>query len=74
MSPLEPRPDSPAEAPEEPQILVSTREEISGSGIRSRRGLRTRHRLERNPERPLATRMEIGLSRGQKSGSLMFLS
>ena len=36
MSPLETRPDSPVETPEEPQDHVSTGEESSGSGLYSR--------------------------------------
>ena len=35
-----------------PKIHVSTGEESSGSGTISTQGLRTRHRRERNPERP----------------------
>ena len=35
-----------------PKIHVSTGEESSGSGTDSKQGLRTRHRRERNPERP----------------------
>ena len=35
-----------------PKIHVSTAEESSGSGTDSTQGLRTRHRPERNPERP----------------------
>ena len=35
-----------------PKIHVSTREESSGSGTESKQDLRTRHRRERNPERP----------------------
>ena len=35
-----------------PKIHVSTGEESSGSGTDSTQGLRTRHRQERNPERP----------------------
>ena len=35
-----------------PKIHVSTGEESSGSGTDSTQGLRTRHRWERNPERP----------------------
>ena len=35
-----------------PKIHVSTGEESSGSGTDSTRGLRPRHRRERNPERP----------------------
>ena len=62
MSPLKMRTDSPVETPEEHQVHVSTEEEISVSGFGSRRGLRTRQRLERNPERLLVTRMETGIS------------
>ena len=35
-----------------PKIHVNTGEESSGSGTDSTQGLRTRHRWERNPERP----------------------
>ena len=35
-----------------PKIHVSTGEESSGSGTDSTQGLRSRHRRERNPERP----------------------
>ena len=35
-----------------PKIYVSTGEESSGSGTHSTQGLRSRHRRERNPERP----------------------
>ena len=35
-----------------PKIHVSTGEESSGSGTDSTQGLRTRHRRDRNPERP----------------------
>ena len=35
-----------------PKIHVSTREESSGSGTESKQDLRTRHRRERNPQRP----------------------
>ena len=35
-----------------PKIHVSTGEESSGSGTDSTQGIRPRHRLERNPERP----------------------
>ena len=35
-----------------PKIHASTGEETSGSGTDSTQVLRTRHRLERNPERP----------------------
>ena len=35
-----------------PKIHISTGEESSGSGTDSKQGLRTRHRRERNPERP----------------------
>ena len=35
-----------------PKINVSTGEESSGSGTDSTQDLRTRHRRERNPERP----------------------
>ena len=45
-----------------PKIHVSTGEESSGSGTDSTQGLRPRHRRERNPERPRATRMGNGLS------------
>ena len=45
-----------------PKIHVSTGEESSGSGTDSTQGLRPRHRRERNPERPRATRMGTGLS------------
>ena len=52
MPPLETRTDSPGETPEVPRIHVSTGEESSGSGTDSTLDLRTRHRRERNPERP----------------------
>ena len=58
---LETRADSTGETPEVPQIHVSTGEEFSGSGTDSSPGLRPRHRRERNPERPQATRMGTGL-------------
>ena len=45
-----------------PKIHVSNGEESSGSGTDSTQGLRPRHRRERNPERPRATRMGTGLS------------
>ena len=45
-----------------PKIHVSNGEETSGSGTDSTQGLRHRHRRERNPERPRATRMGTGLS------------
>ena len=45
-----------------PKIHVSTAEETSVSGTDSTQGLRPRHRRERNPERPRATRMGTGLS------------
>ena len=45
-----------------PKIHVGTAEESSGSGTDSTQGLRPRHRRERNPERPPATRMGTGLS------------
>ena len=44
-----------------PKIHVSTGEESSGSGTDYTQGLRPRHRRERNPERPRATRMGTGL-------------
>ena len=50
-----------------PKIHVSTGEESSGSGTHSTRDRRPRHRRERNPERPRATRIGIGLSKGHKS-------
>ena len=53
-----------------PTIHVRTGEDSSGSGTNSTQGLRPRHRRERNPERPQATRMGTGLSGGQQSGSL----
>ena len=52
MPPLEMRTDSPGETPEVPQDPVSTVEKSSGSGTHSKKGLRPRHRGERNPERP----------------------
>ena len=52
MPQFETKTDSPAETPEEPQIHVSTGEESSGAGSDSTKGLRPRHRRERNPERP----------------------
>ena len=45
-----------------PKIHVSTGEEPSGSGTDSTQGLRPRHRRERKPESPRATRMGTGLS------------
>ena len=45
-----------------PKIHVITAEESSGSGTDCTQGLRPRHRRERNPERPRATRMGTGLS------------
>ena len=45
-----------------PKIHVSTGEESSGSGTDSTQGLRPRHRRERNPDRPRATRKGNGLS------------
>ena len=53
-----------------PKNHVSTGEESSGSGTNSTQGLRPRHRRERNPQRPRATRMGTGLSCGHQSGSL----
>ena len=53
-----------------PKIHVSTGEESSGSGTHSTRDRRPRHRRERNPERPRATRIGNGLSRGHQSRSL----
>ena len=53
-----------------PKIHVSTGEESSGSGSHSTRDRRPRHRRERNPERPQATRIGNGLSRGHQSRSL----
>ena len=50
-----------------PNIHVSTGEESSGSGTHSTRDRRPRHRRERNPERPRATRIGIGLSKGHQS-------
>ena len=52
MPRLETRTDSPGETPKYPKIHVSTGEECSGSSTDSTQGLRPRHRLERNPERP----------------------
>ena len=52
MLPIETRTDSPGETQKYPKIQVSTGEEFSGSGTDSPQGLRPRHRLERNPERP----------------------
>ena len=62
MSALDTRPDSPVETPEETQIHVSGGEENFGSGLSSRRGLRTQHQQERNPEEPLTTGMDTVLS------------
>ena len=45
-----------------PKNHVSTGEESSASGTDSTHGLRPRHRWERNPERPHATRMGTVLS------------
>ena len=45
-----------------PRNRVSTGVESSGSGTDSTQGLMPRHRRERNPERPHATRMGTGLS------------
>ena len=44
------------------KVHVSTGEESSGSGTHSTQDIRPRHRRERNPERPRATRMGTGLS------------
>ena len=52
MPPLETRTDSPGETPEVPQDPCQLGEECSGTGTNSSRGLRPRHRRERNPERP----------------------
>ena len=62
MSPVKTRLDYICRLQRNPKIHGSTGEEISGSGLDSRRGLRTKPRLESNPERTLATRMETGLS------------
>ena len=59
ISQLETMPDSPVRLQSNPKMHVSTGEEISGFSLGSRRGIRTRYRLERNPERPLTTGMEI---------------
>ena len=45
-----------------PKIHVGTGEEFSGSGTDSTQGLRPRHRRERIPRGPRATRMGTGLS------------
>ena len=45
-----------------PKIHVSTGEESSGSSTDSTQFLRPRHRRERNPEGPRATRMGTGVS------------
>ena len=45
-----------------PKVHVITGVETSVSGLDSGGGLMSRHRLERNPERPLASRMETALS------------
>ena len=50
--PLETRTDSPWETSEVSQKHVSTGEDSSGSGTESTKGLRPRHRRERNTERP----------------------
>ena len=52
MPPLDMRTDSPGRLQKYLKIHVSTGEESSGSGTDSTQGLRSRHRLERNPERP----------------------
>ena len=52
------------------EIHVSKGEEAWGCGLISRWRPRTWHWLERNPERPLATRMETGLSCGNTVVSL----
>ena len=46
-----------------PEILVSTGEETRGSGLSSRCRHRTRHRLERNSERPLQLAWRLVLLR-----------
>ncbi|KAI4551185.1 hypothetical protein MJT46_017437 [Ovis ammon polii x Ovis aries] len=52
MPAFETRTDSPGGSPEYPKIHVSTGEESSCSGPDFKKGLRPRHRRERNPERP----------------------
>ena len=52
MPPLETKTDSSGETPEDPKIHVSTGEKSSGSGTDSTQGFRSRHRRERNTERP----------------------
>ncbi|KAI4551036.1 hypothetical protein MJT46_018543 [Ovis ammon polii x Ovis aries] len=52
MPAFETRTDSPGETAKYAKIHVSTGEETSGSCPESTQGLRPRHRLESNPERP----------------------
>ena len=62
MPPLETRTYVSGETPEVPEVPCRTGEEFSGSGTDSTQGLRPRHRRERNPEGPRATRLWTGLS------------
>ena len=52
MPPLETRTDSPGETSEVPQDPCQHCQESSGSGTDCTQSLRSRHRRERNPERP----------------------
>ena len=56
--------------PKNREIHVSTGEEHLCYGLKYRWGPRTRHRLERCPDRPRGIGMESGLSLGNTSGSL----
>ena len=66
--------ESLAETPEEPQIHVSTGEEPWGCCLSSWWGLRNRHRLERNPERPLAICMDTAFSWAHLQITLLWAS
>ena len=70
MCPLEMRPYSPVETPVEPLEPRQHRTLNLSVWPQLQRGLTTRHQLERNPESPLETRMEIGLSCVHTSGFL----
>ena len=54
MPPLETRNDSLGRLQKYPKIHVSNGEVSSGCGLDSTQDLRSRHRQERNPERPMS--------------------
>ena len=62
MSPLETKPVSSRKLQKNLKIHASTGKDTSGSGLESTRGIRTWHRLERNPKSTLTTRKETGHS------------